>query len=35
MSGFDHIEKALGAEPAKPLTGEGIPKNAIDRKSVV
>jgi hypothetical protein len=29
MSGFDHIEKALGAEPAKPLTGEGIPKNAI------
>ena len=29
MSGFDNIEKALGAEPSKPLTGEGIPQTAI------
>ena len=29
MSGFDNIEKALGAEPSKPMTGEGIPQTAI------
>jgi len=32
MSGFDNIEKALGVEPSKPLTGEGIPQNAIVAK---
>lgn len=29
MSGFDNIEKALGAEPVKPLVGGGIPQHAI------
>jgi hypothetical protein len=32
MSGFDNIEKALGVESSKPLTGEGIPQNAIVAK---
>lgn len=32
MSGFDNIEKALGVEPSKPLTGEGVPQNAIVAK---
>lgn len=32
MSGFDNIEKALGVESSKPLTGEGVPQNAIVAK---
>jgi hypothetical protein len=32
MSGFDNIEKALGVQPSQPLSGEGVPQNAIVAK---
>jgi hypothetical protein len=29
MSGYENIERALGTEPSKPLTNDGIPQTAI------